>query len=84
MNDIEILLLSWTQLVAMEWINPQEEEFIEGRRQLEEQLARDYQIRHLQVVGRTYEEYAVAYEQEGVNKMIRFSADEVESIYNLR
>jgi hypothetical protein len=74
MTDYELLLLSWAQMCALEWVVPDEEE----------KLLQEYGIQEIQLVGRTYEEYAVAFNHKGENKMVRFDAEEVESIYDLR
>lgn len=82
MNDYEILLLSWAQMTALEFIDTHEE-YASNRRQIEEKLLTEFDVKEIQLVGRTYDEYAVAFQHQGENKMIRFSAEEVESIYDL-
>jgi hypothetical protein len=83
MTDYELLLLSWAQMCALEWVVP-DEEYAQNRRDIEEKLLQEYGIQEIQLVGRTYEEYAVAFNHKGENKMVRFDAEEVESIYDLR
>ncbi|GIM46157.1 hypothetical protein DNHGIG_17060 [Collibacillus ludicampi] len=82
MTDYEILLLSWAQMTALEWVIP-DEEYAQNRRDIEEKLHKEFGIKDIQLVGRTYDEYAIAFNHKGENKMVRFEAEEVESIYDL-
>lgn len=82
MEDLELLLLSWTQLTAVQLVMGEEHD-TESLRLIESKLAAEFKVTDVQLVGRTYEEYAIAYQQKGDNHIIRFDADEVESIYDI-
>lgn len=82
MEDYELLLLSWTQLVAIRLVMGEDAES-GSLRVIEDKLRDGFNITHPQLVGRTYDEYAVAFTMNGENQMIRFDADEVESIYDI-
>ncbi|WP_018131486.1 hypothetical protein [Effusibacillus pohliae] len=82
MEDHELLLLSWTQLIAIQLIMGEDAQS-SSLRLLEEKLRNEYNVTEIQLVGRTYDEYAVAFRKDGENQMIRFDVDEVESIYDL-
>lgn len=80
MNDYEILLLSWAQLKALALMGEPDESAI---RELEKKLSNEYEITDISLVGRTYNEYAVAFSKDGDNQLVRFESEEVESIYDL-
>jgi hypothetical protein len=82
MQDFEHLLLSWTQLNAIQLIMGEGAE-ASSLRIIEQKLEEEYNITDVRLVGRTLDEYAVAYSKEGQNEMIRFDAEEVESIYDI-
>jgi hypothetical protein len=82
MRDFEHLLLSWTQLTAIQLVMGENAES-SSLRMLEEKLYDDFQINEIRLVGRTLEEYAVAFRKNGENQMIRFDAEDVESIYDV-
>jgi len=81
-NDVELLLLSWTQMMAVEMIMA-DEEALAAKADLAAILITNYGITDLNVKQRTYEYYDVAYRENGTEKVIRFATDEVESIYDL-
>ncbi|MFC4765908.1 hypothetical protein [Effusibacillus consociatus] len=82
MQDYEHLLLSWTQLQAIRLIMGENAE-AGSMRVIEQKLKEEYQITEVSLVGRTLDEYAVSFRKNGENKMVRFDADEVESIYDV-
>ncbi|MDB5085085.1 MAG: hypothetical protein JWN30_1971 [Bacilli bacterium] len=82
MEDHELLLLTWAQLYALELVMPTVE-YREQKREIERRLIDQYQISAIQLVGRTVDDYAVGYIQNGDNHIVRFDTDDVESIYEL-
>jgi hypothetical protein len=81
MQDYEILLLSWTQLTALKLMGETDE--TGALRVLEDKLSNEYKITDISLVGRTYNEYTVGFSKDGENQLVRFDAEEVESIYDL-
>lgn len=82
MNDYEILLLSWAQLTALQLVMGDEHD-IESLRLIENKLEAEYDITEINLVGRTYETYTISFQKDGEVQLIRFDADEVDSIYDL-
>lgn len=82
MEDLELLLLSWTQLTAVQLVMG-DEHGTESLRLIENKLADEHKVTEISLVGRTYDEYAIAYQKNGENLMIRFDSDDVESIYDI-
>lgn len=82
LDDFEHLLLSWSQLTALQLVMGEDTE-TDSLRLIEDRLQSEYQITAVRLVGRTLDEYAVAYQKNGENQMIRFDSDEVESIYDI-
>lgn len=81
-QDYEHLLLSWAQLTAIQIVMGEDAE-ASSLRLIEDKLLKEYKISGIRLVGRTYDEYAVAFNKDGENQMVRFDADEVESIYDV-
>lgn len=80
--DVELLLLSWTQMVAVEMI-VEDEEAMSAKSELASMLMTDFGVTDLKVKERTYETYEVSYRERGEEKVIYFDTNEVESIYDL-
>ncbi|WP_132944144.1 hypothetical protein [Tumebacillus sp. BK434] len=81
-NDIDLLLLSWAQMEAIELIVA-DEEAAEAKTDLVALLMTDYGVTDIRLVERTYEYYEVGYRQGGEEHTTRFETVEVESIYDL-
>lgn len=82
MDDHEILLLSWTQLTAMEMIDPSERHK-QDKYQIEEALLADFDITNPQLISRSFDTYKVSYERRGETDEVTFETDDVESIYDI-
>jgi hypothetical protein len=82
MEDFELLLLSWTQLTAVQMVLGDNHD-TESLRLIEDKLEDEHGVTDIQLVGRTYDEYTIAFSNKGENQLIRFDADEVESIYDI-
>ncbi|BCJ87294.1 hypothetical protein [Effusibacillus dendaii] len=82
MMDFELLLLSWTQLTALQMILGDTSETA-SLRTIEEKLRDSFEISNIQLVGRTLDEYAVAFTKGQEKQIIRFDTEEVESIYDV-
>jgi hypothetical protein len=80
--DVELLLLSWTQMVAVEMI-VEDEEAMSAKSELASMLMTDFGVTDLKVKERTYETYEVSYRERDEEKVIYFETKEVESIYDL-
>lgn len=80
--DVELLLLSWTQMIAVEMIVA-DEEALAAKADLAAMLMTDFDVTDLKLVQRTYDAYEISYRQRGEEKTIRFDTDEVETIYDL-
>lgn len=81
-SDLELLLLSWTQMVAVEMIVADEESQA-AKSELASQLLDQFGVTDIRLIQRDLQHYSVAYTQNGETKSIRFETDEVESIYDL-
>ncbi|ARU60410.1 hypothetical protein CBW65_04510 [Tumebacillus avium] len=81
-NDIDLLLLSWAQMEAIELIVA-DEEAAEAKTDLVALLMTDYGVTDIRLIERTYEYYEVGYRQGGEELTMRFETVEVESIYDL-
>jgi hypothetical protein len=82
MEDFEILLLSWTQLTAMELIDP-DARFQRDKKQIEETLLADFDVSNPKLISRSFDTYKVSYQRKGEPKEITFEAEDVESIYDV-
>jgi hypothetical protein len=82
MDDHEILLLSWTQLTAMEMLDP-DERHKQDKIQIEETLLADFDITNPQLVSRSFGTYKVLYNRKGETEEISFDTEDVESIYDI-
>lgn len=82
MPDLDLLLLSWTQMVAIEMIAPDEESQA-AKTDLAAKLQTDFGVTDLLLKERTYTHYVVSYREKNKEKTMEFENDEVESIYNL-
>jgi hypothetical protein len=82
MEDFEILLLSWTQLTAMELIDP-DARFQRDKKQIEETLLADFDVSNPKLISRSFDTYKVSYQRKGETKEITFEAEDVESIYDV-
>lgn len=82
MEDFELLLLSWTQLTALEMIDPNDKH-VGGKKDLEEALLADFDITSLTLISRTFDTYTIAFEKKGEQQEIIFEANDVESIYDI-
>jgi hypothetical protein len=80
--DVELLLLSWTQMVAVELI-VEDEEALAAKAELASMLMSDFGVTDLKLKERTYEFYEVSYREKDEEKSIQFETREVESIYDL-
>ncbi|MGZ4107497.1 MAG: hypothetical protein ACXVP5_03765 [Tumebacillaceae bacterium] len=80
--DVELLLLSWTQMVAVELI-VEDEEALAAKAELASMLMSDFGVTDLKLKERTYEFYEVSYREKDEEKTIQFETREVESIYDL-
>lgn len=80
--DAELLLLSWTQMVAIELIAP-EEEALAAKADLAATLQSHFSITDIQLKERTFAHYEVSFREHNKERVIRFEIDEVESIYDL-
>jgi hypothetical protein len=80
--DVELLLLSWTQMAAVEMIVA-DEEALAAKADLASMLMTDFGVTDLKVKERTYEFYEVSYREKDEEKVIQFETKEVESIYDL-
>lgn len=80
--DIELLLLSWTQMVAVELIVA-DEEALAAKADLAAMLMTDFDVTDLRLLQCTYDFYEVGYREHGEEKTIQFEKDEIESIYDL-
>jgi hypothetical protein len=80
--DIELLLLSWTQMAAIEMIVA-DEEAMAAKTDLSAILMTDFGVTDIALIERTYEHYKVSYRQNGEEKTVQFDTEEVESIYDL-
>jgi hypothetical protein len=81
-SDVDLLLLSWTQMVAVEMIAP-DEEASAAKSDIAALLLTNYDITDLVMKQRTYEHYVIAYRENGTEKTMQIPIDEVESIYDL-
>lgn len=82
LHDVDLLLLSWTQMAAIEVIVA-DEEAMEAKTDLTALLMTDYGVTDIALVERTYEHYEVSYVQGGEVKVVRFETSEVESIFEM-
>ncbi|UOF91932.1 hypothetical protein LSG31_06745 [Fodinisporobacter ferrooxydans] len=82
MEDFELLLMSWTQLTALEMIDPHDEH-VKEKQTIEEALLADFDITSPKLINRTLTVYKVSYSQKEEIHEISFGAEEVESIYDL-
>ncbi|ASS73954.1 hypothetical protein CIG75_02460 [Tumebacillus algifaecis] len=81
-DDIDLLLLSWAQMAAIEMIVA-DEEAMEAKTDLVALLMTDYDVTDITLIERTYEHYEISFRQGGEVKTVRFDTSEVESIYDL-
>jgi hypothetical protein len=80
--DVDLLLLSWTQMMAVEMIMP-DEEAAAAKADLAAILDAQFGITDIRLKERTFEAYEVTYRERDKEKSITFDIDEVESIYDL-
>lgn len=81
-NDMELLILSWTQVEAMLLLGS-DPDFEEAQADLLDKLSTGYDVKDLQIVARTYDEYTVSYVKGKETLLITFPSEEVDSIYDL-
>ncbi|KEO84078.1 hypothetical protein [Tumebacillus flagellatus] len=82
MPDLDLLLLSWTQMVAIEMIAPDEESQA-AKTDLAAKLQTDFGVTDLLLKERTYTHYVVSFREKNREREMEFENEEVESIYNL-
>jgi hypothetical protein len=82
MPDLDLLLLSWTQMVAIEMIAP-DEEAQAAKTDLAAKLSTDFGVTDLLLKERTYTHYVVSFREKNRERTMEFENEEVESIYNL-
>jgi hypothetical protein len=81
-GDIELLLLSWAQLTAVELI-VDDEETRAGKMEIVERLHSAYGVTDIVLKNRTFEHYVITYRERNKEREVKFAIDEVESIYDL-
>jgi hypothetical protein len=81
-QDVELLLLSWTQMMAIELIAPDEDSQA-AKADLAATLQSRFCITDIVLKERTISHYVVSYREHNKEKTIRFENDDVESIYDL-
>jgi hypothetical protein len=82
LSDLEHLLLSWAQMVAVELI-VEDEEAQAAKMELATLLMERFGVTDIKLKQRDMTHYEIGYKQNGEEKSIRFENDEVESIYDL-
>jgi hypothetical protein len=80
--DVDLLLLSWTQMMAVEMIMP-DEEAAAAKADLAAILSTQFGITDIRIKERTVEVYEISYRERDKEKAIVFDTEEVESIYDL-
>lgn len=81
-TDVELLLLSWAQMMAVEMIVA-DEETLAAKADITATLHTNFGITDIKLKQRTVEHYVISYRDKKEEKTIQFETDEVESIYDL-
>ena len=81
-SDIELLLLSWAQMMAVEMIVA-DEETLAAKADITATLQTNFCITEIKLKQRDNEHYVISYSDKKEAKTISFDTDEVESIYDL-
>ena len=81
-SDIELLLLSWAQMMAVEMIVA-DEETLAAKADITATLQTNFGITDIKLKQRDMEHYVISYRDKKEEKTISFDTDEVESIYDL-
>lgn len=80
MNDTELLLLGWAQMVALEFLSA-ESEYLIAKQQIESALNKQFGVTDISLTSRMLDVYRVVYTMNGDTKEAVFEADDVESIF---
>jgi len=81
-DDLELLLLSWAQLTAVELVMA-DEETLAAKSDLIATLSTRFSVTDIHLVERTVAHYVIGFREHNKEKTLQFDSDEVESIYDL-